>query len=515
MADPLLTSLCTICHIEPPRYKCPRCTIRTCSLDCTRRHKAWSSCNGIRDATAYMPPSKLKTAAGVDHDYNFISGIERAVQRSEKEIVEERGLLRPEDLRPIEVRSVKWKTGRDGRKRRVLVTELLRGDNAAAAAASGSGAKGSSSDLLSSLPFKKRLGKFGILLRRAPMGMVRQKENATSFSKASGRINWQVEWLLVAPSTESAKQKETDDEDAPPKSETKRILAKALDDTPLYKAFFAGQKSFQTELAKKEQQKNAEGHDDDDEPADENRDATNPRPPKKRRKNHHKPGQSMATAQDTETGAWHPGRYCLQGGGAGPRASTWTPHTGVPAFTGTTEEDEAQRSRYTFFLAGTTSAATAAAGRIVVHPLDASVPLGEALRDMTVLEFPTIYVVENGSDAELPRALVSEPKPVLITQKRKRDNQSSSKRGGKGGNKKMRRDREEGELGSAGEESDDGDEEEGRLDALQNIIAEESLGEDDSDEEDDTSSSSGSDSEDDETVSASLAAKLALLQKKP
>ncbi|KAL0940844.1 hit finger domain-containing protein [Colletotrichum truncatum] len=499
MADPLLTSLCAICHIETPKYKCPRCTIRTCSLACTKRHKAWSSCNGIRDATAYVPPSKLKTPAGVDHDYNFLSSIERAVQRSEKEIVEERHLLRPEDLRPIEVRTVKWKTGRDGRKRRVLVTELLRGDNAGG----GSGLK--SAEMLSSLPFKKRLGKFGILLRRAPVGMARQKENGTNFSKASSRINWQVEWLLVSPpaleadtKTQQEIEKATDD---PPKVETKRILAKALDDMPLYKAFVMGQKSFNDDLARREQQRLQQ---EDGEEPDESRDTNAGGRPKKRRKHPHKPGQSLATAQDTETGAWHPGRYCLQ---VSPRG-TWMPQTGVPAFTGMTEEEEAQKSKYTFFLVGTTSAATAAAGQVVVHAVDATLPLGEALRDITVLEFPTIYVVEHGSP--LPAFLVSEPKPVLLTQKRKRGNQPIGKKGGKG-SKKLRRNMEDGELPSDGEDVSE-DEDEGRLDVLNNIIAEESLGEDD-DENDSTTSSSGSDSDSDEVVRASLAAKLALLKK--
>ncbi|KAK1985191.1 HIT zinc finger protein [Colletotrichum cereale] len=495
MADPLLTSLCAICHTEPPRYKCPRCTIRTCSLACTKRHKAWSSCNGIRDATAYVPPSKLKTAAGVDHDFNFLSGIERAVQRSEKEIVEERQLLRPEDLRPIEVRSVQWKTGRDGRKKRVLVTEVLKGD--------GGGAR---QEALASMPFKKRLGRFGILLRRAPAGMARQRENGTNFSKASGRINWQVEWLLVPSETETEipERQEGGDE---AKKRTKRILAKAFDDVPLYKAFAVGQRSLHDEQARKEhqrQQRDDDGGDDEEEEAQNGAHANTGRP-KKRRKHQHKPGQSLATAQDTETGAWHPGRFCMQTAARG----AWTPHTGVAPYTGTTEEEEAQKGRYAFYLAGTTSAATSAAGRTVVHAVDAAAPLGDALRDMTVLEFPTLYVVEAG--AALPGSLVEEPKPVRLTQKRKREAQvPPGRRGSAKGGKKTRRHLEDGELPSDGEESGVADGDVDRFAAaVEQIIAEESLGEED---DDSTTSSSGSDSESDEDVKASLAAKLALLK---
>ncbi|KAH0428879.1 HIT zinc finger [Colletotrichum camelliae] len=504
MADPLLTSLCAICHVNPPKYKCPRCTIQTCSAGCNKRHKTWYSCNGIRDATAYIPPSKLKTPAGIDHDYNFLSSIERAVQRSEKEIIEERRLLRPEDLRPLEVRSVKWKTGKDGRKRRVLVTELLRGDNAGI-----SGSK--SAEVLSSPAFRKRLGKFAILLRRAPMGMMRQKENGTTFSKASGRINWQVEWWLVQSKTKERR------EISPQQGEmgAKRIMAKAFDDTPLYKAFIAGQENSDDELTRKEevamqqqqQQQQKQKHQDTGQDVDEIREANSSGRAKKRRKYPHKPGQSMATAQDTETGAWHPGRYFLQD----PRVGIWAPYTGVSAFTGTTEEEEAQKRRYSFFLVGTTSASAAAAGQTVVHSVDATLPLGEALRDMTVLEFPTVYVVETG--ASLPSSLISEHKPVRLTPKRKQNDQPLGRKGGKG-HKRIRRKLEEGELPS--NEDDDHESDDvgagGRMDALTNIIAEESLGEDDDDGT--ATSSSGSDSDEDDNVSASLAAKLALLQKK-
>ncbi|KAK1596008.1 HIT zinc finger protein [Colletotrichum navitas] len=493
MTDPLLTSLCAICHTEPPRYKCPRCTTRTCSLACTKRHKVWSSCNGIRDATAYVPPSKLKTAAGVDHDFNFLSGIERAVQRSEKEIVEERQLLRPEELRPIEVRSVQWKTGRDGRKKRVLVTEVLKGD-----------AGGARQDALTSMPFKKRLSRFGILLRRAPVGMVRQRENSTNFSKASGRINWQVEWLLVPSESETPERQKGGDE---AKRQTKRILAKAFDDMPLYKAFAAAQRFFHDEQARKERQRQQRGDDDGDDEEEEAQDGAhvNTGRSKKRRKHQHKPGQSLATAQNTETGSWHPGRFCMQTAARG----AWTPHTGVAPYTGTTKEEEAQKGRYAFYLAGTTSAATSAAGQTVVHAVDAAAPLGDALRDITVLEFPTLYVVEAG--AALPSFLLEEAKPVrLVPQKRKPETQVPGKKGGAKGGKRARRHLEDGELPSDGEESDvpDGDVDRFAA-AVEQIIAEESLGEED---DDSTTSSSGSDSESDEYVKASLAAKLALLK---
>ncbi|KAF4975750.1 hypothetical protein FZEAL_7500 [Fusarium zealandicum] len=208
MADPLLTSLCGICHISTPKYKCPRCNIRTCSLACIKKHKAWSECTGERDATAYVPPSKLRTPAGVDHDYNFLHGIERSVERTEKLLVEERALVQEEELRPQTVQEVKWKPGRDGRKRKVLVTRVLRE------------AKGRVFERF----LAQRLKKLNISIMCAPTGMARQKENHTTLNRRTGRINWQVEWMTFE-----------DAQDGEPRK--KRALSKIMDDMPLYQAY--------------------------------------------------------------------------------------------------------------------------------------------------------------------------------------------------------------------------------------------------------------------------------------
>lgn len=203
MADPLLTSLCSICHVSAPRYKCPRCNIQTCSLPCIKKHKAWSECSGERDPTTYLPRSKLRTAAGVDHDYNFLHGIELSVERSEKLLIEEKGLVQQEELRPLTMQQVRWKTGRDGRKRKVLVTRVLRE------------AKGRTFEK----GLAQKLKKLNVQIVCAPLGMARQKENCTTLNRRTGRINWQVEWLAFA------------------EGETSRSLSKVMDDVPLFQAY--------------------------------------------------------------------------------------------------------------------------------------------------------------------------------------------------------------------------------------------------------------------------------------
>ncbi|KAL6913434.1 hypothetical protein ACHAPO_003185 [Fusarium lateritium] len=208
MSDPLLTSLCGICHISVPKYKCPRCGARTCSLGCIKKHKAWSECSGERDATAYVAPSKLRTPAGVDHDYNFLHGIELSVERAEKVLVEERKIVQEEELRPMTIQEVKWKPGRDGRKRKVLVTRVLHE------------AKGRSFERY----LAARLKKLNITIMCAPTGMARQRANHTTLNRRTMRVNWQVEWMTFEDATDTEAKKI-------------RALSKVMDNMPLYQAY--------------------------------------------------------------------------------------------------------------------------------------------------------------------------------------------------------------------------------------------------------------------------------------
>ncbi|KAL7944482.1 hypothetical protein V8C42DRAFT_326897 [Trichoderma barbatum] len=212
MADAVLTSLCGICHICTPKYKCPRCNIATCSLKCITTHKAWSQCSGERDQTAYVTRSKLATAAGIDHDYNFLHGIEMASERAERVLVEDKGIIQKDELRPLTMEEVRWKVGRDGRRRKVLVTRVL---------------KQSKERLVDKL-LANKLKKLNTVVVSAPQGMTRQKENHTTINRKSGRINWQVEWFTF--------EKSLTDTNEMNKS---RVLSKLSDDMPLYVGYNA------------------------------------------------------------------------------------------------------------------------------------------------------------------------------------------------------------------------------------------------------------------------------------
>lgn len=141
-----LTALCSICHLSPPKYTCPRCAIHTCSLACVTLHKRRAPCSGIRDPTAYRKRGDLVTASGIDSDFNFITGVERSLARRTEEEKEGLGLVLG--------------------KRKATDSERLEG----------------------------LVRERGVRWTRAPQGLKRRRENETRVE--NGGVSWMVEFTL-------------------------------------------------------------------------------------------------------------------------------------------------------------------------------------------------------------------------------------------------------------------------------------------------------------------------------
>lgn len=191
--DDGLFSLCRICNVHVAKYTCPRCLLQTCSLPCSRRHKLWASCSGIRDPTVFKPMSELATPSGIDHDYNFLHSIEHRVERSEKLIVEERGLVGKDEL--ALARADEEDRNKLRRKR---------------------GAQHAGEE-----PIQRSLRKTSTTVQRAPKGMRRNLENETTWSRNKYCIHWQVEWIRESDSGSSSG----------------RILGRVLGNNPIGEAY--------------------------------------------------------------------------------------------------------------------------------------------------------------------------------------------------------------------------------------------------------------------------------------
>lgn len=138
-------------HTNATKYRCPRCSTRTCSLPCTKRHKKWAQCSGIRDPTAYLPRADLATPRGIDHDYNFLTSIERKIDGAERDSTE-RGVVLEHDHE----RGGGWRKG------------------------------GRNGPIKGEVRLKEAMGNCGAIVRKAPAGMARAKQNKTFWNPKSG-----------------------------------------------------------------------------------------------------------------------------------------------------------------------------------------------------------------------------------------------------------------------------------------------------------------------------------------
>lgn len=436
--DPLLTSLCGICHISEPKYKCPRCGAKTCSLACVKKHKNWSSCNGERDPTVFIPATQLRTDRGIDHDYNFLHKLERKVETADKIFTEERGILpqRKQDLRPN--KRARLHKGQS-RGKTTLGDDLRPWAKAALG----------------------RLRKLDINVEHAPYGMSRARENKTHYNHKLRKINWQVEWLLL-------------DSDAGPT----RILSKALDTTPLYEAFGECQwlriSKDEREAEKKAQKARLDnGQNLEQEHVDED---------------------DHCGLQSPGSGTWHEAVTILQ-------ESLTCRWNGDPTDRRKSNlKDQIIRhdkDKYKFFLGNPKDPAREAKKLMPVSTTDA---LETTLKGLQVVEFPQIYVLPTG--AILPNGYVSvrrREEPKAQSKKRKGGSLVAYDTGSDsdGGPDLKPSSKEEGEIGAEAEQEEE-DAEPGfefeNEEQRSNFLAANHAGR--LPNNDDTTSSSGSDSSD-------------------
>ncbi|KAI0008397.1 hypothetical protein F4779DRAFT_618614 [Xylariaceae sp. FL0662B] len=335
MADPLLTSLCTICHTQAPKYRCPRCGTRTCSLPCVKKHKNWSSCNGERDPTVFIPREKLKTDAGIDHDYNFLTKIERSVERAEKILREEKDILPQEDgtSNPPPNKKARLHKGRS-RGRVTLEDSSRRWDRNTI----------------------QRLQNLGINVSSVPYGMSRAKENKTSWNRRTRTINWQVEWLDLNTQPSVVGTQNT---------KPSRILHKMLDETPLYVGLAESQEYHrQRQLSDRER-------------ADEKKKASQERQ------------ESMESGQNIVTSAWRAHPSLMQD----PSTAAWS--NSILSWQGLCDR-ETQRDKYRFFLLKPRTPSKEPHKLIPLNPTDT---LAAVLPGLDIIEFPTICTLPASSAA--------------------------------------------------------------------------------------------------------------------
>ena len=75
--------MCEVCCADEGRYKCPRCSMFTCSLSCCKQHKKTNNCSGKRDKTAFVD-MQTYSERDLRSDYHFLEDVLQSKNRAIK-----------------------------------------------------------------------------------------------------------------------------------------------------------------------------------------------------------------------------------------------------------------------------------------------------------------------------------------------------------------------------------------------------------------------------------------------
>ncbi|XP_019461863.1 PREDICTED: box C/D snoRNA protein 1 isoform X1 [Lupinus angustifolius] len=76
-------TLCEECKSNPSKYKCPGCSIASCSLPCVKSHKARTGCSGVRNQTQFVPLSQFDDNTLLS-DYNLLKEMKRVSESARR-----------------------------------------------------------------------------------------------------------------------------------------------------------------------------------------------------------------------------------------------------------------------------------------------------------------------------------------------------------------------------------------------------------------------------------------------
>ncbi|CAI9103202.1 OLC1v1001648C1 [Oldenlandia corymbosa var. corymbosa] len=76
-------ALCEECKINPSKYKCPGCLIRSCSLPCVKAHKERTSCTGKKQYKEVVPISQFDDNLLLS-DYNMLEDVKRVADSARR-----------------------------------------------------------------------------------------------------------------------------------------------------------------------------------------------------------------------------------------------------------------------------------------------------------------------------------------------------------------------------------------------------------------------------------------------
>ncbi|KNE62442.1 hypothetical protein AMAG_07660 [Allomyces macrogynus ATCC 38327] len=156
-------ALCGVCAANDAKYKCPRCSARTCSLACVKQHKAAENCDGQRSKTHFVSMEQYDENT-LYSDYTFLEDVARTADVSARARVKD----------PVIHKVAGPRAARAGKltpKQRYLVTQA---------------------------------GKRGVRLRFLPRGMSRATANQSYYDAKQDKLFWTIEFVFIDLPAENA-----------------------------------------------------------------------------------------------------------------------------------------------------------------------------------------------------------------------------------------------------------------------------------------------------------------------
>lgn len=76
-------AICQECKLNPSKYTCPGCSVRSCSLPCVKSHKQRTACSGKRQQTKFVPFSQFDDELLLS-DYNLLEEVKRVAESAQR-----------------------------------------------------------------------------------------------------------------------------------------------------------------------------------------------------------------------------------------------------------------------------------------------------------------------------------------------------------------------------------------------------------------------------------------------
>lgn len=124
-----------------------------------------------------MSRSELATAKGIDHDYNYLTSLERAIERADRHFTAQGVIIHGDDS----------DDGGGGPLYSTRAGPARKGGQG--------GGKNPATTPKGEIPLKHALQRSGVHIIRAPAGLSRAKANHTRWAKKRHQIVWTVEWV--------------------------------------------------------------------------------------------------------------------------------------------------------------------------------------------------------------------------------------------------------------------------------------------------------------------------------